>query len=234
MLPAKNNNFADINGERTKIFQRSPQEELGGGNELHKKMGEASAFIRRSIEAAEKEQQRPLTGNEKREVENKAALDYAQQNNIWVEDLYSLGNPLTGGGNEHTLAYDVETGTVYKANNLFNAGYSVMQFLEQLKNHNEVFPENKYELIGFTGLKNEGTKRAPHIEPIIKQKYIPDVVQTTIAEIDSFMKDLGFEKAKDFTYSNGKYTVADMRPRNVLKDGEGNIHVIDDIVTRNR
>ncbi len=197
-------------------------------------MGEASAFIRGSIEATEKEQQGQLTGNEKREVENKAALDFANQNAMWVEDLYSLGEPFTGGGNEHTLAYDKNTGTVFKANNLFNAGYSVTQFLEQLDNHNEVFPENKYELVGFTGLKNEGTKRAPYIEPIIKQKYIADAVQTTVEEIDSFMKDLGFEKTKSFTYSNGKFTVADMRPRNVLKDGDGNIHVIDDIVTRNQ
>lgn len=138
---------------------------------------------------------------------------------------------MPGGGNENTLAYDEKNGVVYKSNNLFNSQQSISKFLEGIENHNKLFPENKYELVGFTGHNIDGK---PYVEPIVKQDYIPDATQATQKEIDAHMESMGMEKVNDHTFKNDEYTVSDLRPRNVLKDKDGNIHVVDDIVTKNQ
>jgi hypothetical protein len=83
---------------------------------------------------------------------------------------------MSGGGNENILAYDEKDGTMYKANNLLNSQQSISKFLEGIQNHNKLFPEDKYELVGFTG-HNIGGK--PYVEPIVKQDYVPDATQAT-------------------------------------------------------
>ncbi|MCH5243726.1 MAG: hypothetical protein J1F29_02385 [Lentimicrobiaceae bacterium] len=47
------------------------------------------------------------------------------------------------------------------------------------------------------------------------------------------MSRLGFHKTEDYTYSNNEITIADLRPRNVLKDSNGDIYVIDAGFKRN-
>jgi hypothetical protein len=54
--------------------------------------------------------------------------------------------------------------------------------------------------------------------------------QTTQQEIDEFMAYRGFEKVNDQTFKKDKYTVSDLRPRNVLKTVNENIFVVDDII----
>ena len=46
--------------------------------------------------------------------------------------------------------------------------------------------------------------------------------------IDTYMATLGFEKADSVgRFSNGRYIVWDVIPRNVLVDAEGDIFVVD-------
>lgn len=132
----------------------------------------------------------------------------------------------------NTLAYDQDSKTVYKSNNLFNARNSISRFLESILIHNELFPETKYDLVAFTGIAKSGGK-VPYIEPILKQNYIPHAQQANQEDIDNYMTSLGFNKINNHTFSNTKYTISDLRPRNVLKDDNGTIYVIDDIITLN-
>jgi hypothetical protein len=150
-----------------------------------------------------------------------------------IDDLYTLGKPTHAGGYENTLALDEETGFLYKSNNLFNAQFLISNLLEQIGLHNELFPETYYELVGFTGFDN-GKERVPYIEVILKQMYVDNVVQASEQEIMDFMGLLGFKKAGDAIYRNEKYVVADLYPRNVLKDDNGFIFVVDDIVTKRK
>lgn len=161
-------------------------------------------------------------------LEKRVVVDYAKKNNCWIDDLYSLGIPISGGGNENTLAINLETGFIYKANNLMNANGSVLQLLDQIQTHNEIFPETAYEIEGITGY-DFGKNNIPIVEPILKQRYIPNAIKAVQQDIDCYMNSLGFEKINDHTFKNNKYIVSDLRPRNVLKDNNGIIYVIDDI-----
>ncbi len=215
----------DTQNGTKEIPERLPQETSGSVNELQKE-DEVANYIRTSVAAAGAEQQRS-----RQELEKIASLEYAKTHNVWITDLYSLGDPMPGGGNENTLAYNIRDGFVYKANNLINHNDSILLLFDSIKYHNEIFECDKYYFIGFTGIDNG--EKTPYIQPIFKQQYVQDAVQATFEEIDEFMKGMGFEKVNEHTFKNDKYIVSDLRPRNVFKDEEGNFCVIDDIVKLN-
>lgn len=185
-------------------------------------------YIGACIDAARTEQQRQFSIEE---LEKIAAFEYGKKNNLWFKDLYSLGDPISGGGNENTLAYNLSDGYIYKSNNLLNHKNSILKLFESIKYHNEIFEFDKYWFVGFTGFENKSG--VPYIEPIFKQYYIHNATMASQEEIDQHMQMLNFEKIKEYTFANKKYIVSDLRPRNVLKDEDGNFCVIDDIIKIN-
>jgi hypothetical protein len=78
-----------------------------------------------------------------------------------------------------------------------------------------------YEIIGFTGFENKA--RAPYVEVVLKQPFIPNAGHATPQEISDFMQSRGFQKINNHTFENGQYIVSDLHPRNVLKDEDGYI-----------
>ncbi len=211
------------------IPERVPQE-LPNEDSSSQKQERAALYIRGRVETAREEQQ-GLSNEQERVIQKKAALEFAKQNDIWIKELYSLGSP-SGGGSENTLAYNTEDGFVYKSNNLSNYHDDILKLFDSVNYHNEIFDCDKYEFVGFTGIDN-GANKTPYIEPIFRQFYLEDANQATASEIEGLMKELGFEKVNDYTFKNDKYIVSDLKPRNVLKDKDGNICVIDDIVKLN-
>ena len=205
------------------------QEEFRSSNKIHSRAKEASTFIKRRIDSAREKQQGQLSTHEAEDIERVAAFDFAVARNVWINDFYSLGYPLKGGGNENTLAYDEKKGIIYKSNNLFNYQNSIINFLDGILAHNKLFPETKYDLVGFTGIVNT-VSQVPYIEPVLKQDYVPYTEQASVLVIDYFMKSLGFEKIKEYSFRNNQYTISDLRPRNVLQDKFGNIYVVDNII----
>jgi GNAT superfamily N-acetyltransferase len=195
----------------------------------------AILYISEGIRTAEKEP-REYKKNELIDLEAKLCYNFAVANKLWITDIDVLGLPLSGGGNENELYYEEKTGIISKVNNLLNHGASVLNFLKYIQYHNLLFEANSYNLIGFTGFDNEANniKNAiPYVMPIISQIYVTESVKASINEIKKYMQIIGFEKVDEFTYKNSKYIVSDLRPRNVLKDSEGNIHVIDNIIKTN-
>ncbi|MDL2257067.1 hypothetical protein LJC06_02540 [Bacteroidales bacterium OttesenSCG-928-I14] len=226
------NNFVRDNEDyeqRNEISERISQEKLRSGDGIYCQIEDVSIFIRRSLNAASKKLQRQLSRYEKEDIERRISLEYAKVNRIWINDLYSLGIPFTGGGNENTLAYDNSKKIIYKSNNLINYHNSILSFLSGIKIHNEIFPETRYELVGFTGIDN-GINRAPYIEVILKQDYVPNAIQASEKEITNYMQSLGFTSINKHTFFNHQYIISDLRPRNVLKSHEGDIFVVDDII----
>ena len=195
----------------------------------------AILYISEGIRTAEKEP-REYKKNELIDLEAKLCYNFAVANKLWIIDTDVLGLPLSGGGNENELYYEEKTGIISKVNNLLNHGASVLNFLKYIQYHNLLFEANSYNLIGFTGFDNEANniKNAiPYVMPIISQIYVTESVKASINEIKKYMQIIGFEKVDEFTYKNSEYIVSDLRPRNVLKDSEGNIHVIDNIIKIN-
>jgi hypothetical protein len=64
--------------------------------------------------------------------------------------------------------------------------------------------------------------------PILQQRLVKNAKPATTIEIDTYMAALGFYKVdSEGRFSNEKYEVWDLVPRNVLKDAEGDLFVID-------
>ncbi len=207
----KNDNFAE-DGISERISQASDGADSGkadGGLQ-------SADQLRRGIEEAS----RDARGGEK-EV-NRTIEALGQSLGLWIpfENLSSLGSPFVGG-NENTNYLD-ENGTIYKVNNLMNSG-TIVDLFNRIDLHNAIFPNTRYELVGVSGFGNGSS-----IYPVYKQYFVRDAEFATPEEIDSYMRSLGFEKtSKEAEYSNGEYVVSDLRPRNVLKDADGDIYVID-------
>jgi hypothetical protein len=218
--------------ETAKVQESGTSKEIGSSEEIDTGGESLPNIIRGGLESIEKEQQRQLTREEVEDAERQIVFDYAKENNLWIDDITSLGK-LTGiGGNENTIVLDEENQVIYKINNLFNSKNSIDTLLKQVEYHNEIFPESAYEIVGYTGIDKMG-KGAPYIEPILKQDFVTNSVQATPEEIEEYMTSIGFQKINETSFTDGEFTVSDLFPRNVLKGQGGNIHVIDDIVTKN-
>ncbi len=82
----------------------------------------------------------------------------------------------------------------------------------------EVADRVLYDLVNGTELKGDNETDV----------IISDAVFASEDEIDKYMRERGFEPTKkEAEYSNGEYIVSDLHPRNVIKDAEGRICVID-------
>ena len=64
--------------------------------------------------------------------------------------------------------------------------------------------------------------------PVFVQRLVKDAIPATQIEIDTYMAALGFSKMEsDGRFSNQDYEVWDLFPRNVLKDSDGDIYIVD-------
>lgn len=162
-----------------------------------------------------------LSEREILDIDNFAAEALAKEKNLWIEfsELFSIGIPAPSGV-ENDVYLAEEGHVVYKVNNLMTSK-SVSNLLHRLMIHNSLFPQTRYELCGFSGFGNGS------IFPILKQDYIIDATYATPIEIQTYMAALGFQKLTDSSFSNGNITVSDLFPRNVLKDKDGDIFIVD-------
>lgn len=131
----------------------------------------------------------------------------------------ALGVPAPSGV-ENDVYFDQNTNTVVKINNLM-ISKSVLGLIRRLLMHNNMFPHTKYTLEGFTGLGNGS------IYPVLRQDYVFDATYATHGEILDYMEALGFTQNGEASFTNGKITIKDLRPRNVLKNRDGALFVID-------
>lgn len=159
-----------------------------------------------------------------REIDNKTAYDYAKETDTWIGDFDKLGKSFIGGQENRTVVNNEEQ-KIYKSNNLSNVG-SLDKFFDKIRLHNQLFPDTKYTFEGFAGVEDMGGGRA-YVEPVYSQDFISNAENATPQEIDSYMTEMGFEKTKDFTYTKDGVEVSDVRPRNVIKDANGDFYVID-------
>ena len=148
------------------------------------------------------------------------AEQYAKENDIWLpmNDVFDLGVPGPSGNENDTY---VSNDIIYKVNNLLNSG-SLLKLLEKIAMHNDLFYDTAYDFYAFTGFDGRT------VMPILKQRLIKNAKPATTIEIDTYMAALGFHKINDEgRFSNDRYEVWDLVPRNVLKDTDGDLFVID-------
>ena len=139
-----------------------------------------------------------------------------------MSDVFELGVPGPSGNENDTY---VSNDIIYKVNNLLNSG-SILRLLDRIMWHNNLFYDTAYSLYGFTGFDGRT------IMPVLQQRLVKDAIPATSIEIETYMAALGFvKKDNDGRYANGEYEVWDLVPRNVLKDKDGDIFIIDAEIT---
>ena len=136
--------------------------------------------------------------------------------------MQTFGLPLGlpgASGNENDI-YTRED-TVFKVNNLLNSG-SIVNLLEKVILHNSIFPDTFYYFIGFAGYDGRS------VMPVLQQDLVKDAQPATPIEIETYMAAIGFtKKNNEGRFTNNMYEVWDLVPRNVLKDNDGDIYVVD-------
>ena len=161
------------------------------------------------------------------DIEQRVAELYAKENGMWIamSDIFDLGIPGPSGNENDTY---VSNNIIYKVNNLLNTG-SILRFLDRVMWHNILFYDTAYTLYGFTGFEGRS------IMPVLQQQLVKDAAPATAIEIETYMAAIGFiKKNSEGRYANNEYEVWDLVPRNVLKDKDGDIFIIDAEIARKR
>ena len=198
------------------VSQRGRREEIAENRRIYEV---ADELIRRSqlYEAQLRDGQKHVS---RFEAEQRAAEQYAKENGMWIpmHEVFDLGTPGPSGNENDTY---VSNDIVYKVNNLLNSG-SIVKLLEKISLHNILFYDTFYTLYGFTGFDGRT------VMPILQQRLVKNAVLAMPIEIDTYMAAIGFTKINnEGRYANADYEVWDVVPRNVLKDNDGDIYVID-------
>lgn len=185
---------------------------------------EIAIELRGRIEKAHKELGKDNT-RDLRQVDNKVAYDYAKEKGNWIGDFDSLGKRIPGG-NEHTIVLDESNHKLYKSNNLASSSQSLDKFFNKIRLHNKLFPDTPYTFEGFAGVENIGGGR-PYAEPVYSQDFVKETRDATEEEISDYMKNSGFEHVGESKFKKDGIEVWDLKPRNALKDKDGNIYIVD-------
>ena len=119
------------------VPQSVPQGEHGTQTSHVGGAQETAARLRERIESAQGDSKSGL-----REVENRVAREFAQENGLWIENEVKLGVPFPSG-DEHNNYIDAESQVVYKVNNRMHT-LSILGLLDRIEQHNKYFPDSKY------------------------------------------------------------------------------------------
>ncbi len=157
----------------------------------------------------------------------RSAIQWAEANHCVVDMFGSFAKEhhllLFQSGNESENWIDPTTNLVYKMNNLMHVGGELLKLLDRVELYNQLFPHLTLEFVGLHVMSESNAY------PVFTQPFVDNVRFATPAEILSYMKSRGFEpQDKDGVFSDGKYILSDIRPKNVLASDDGlAIFVID-------
>lgn len=145
----------------------------------------------------------------------------AKEEGLWRDfsEVFSLGTPFPSGV-ENDVYLNSKGNIIYKVNNLMTSK-TVSNLFWRLNMHNQFFPQTAYRLVGFTGFG------AGSVYPILSQDFIPNEREATPVEIDMYMSAIGFSKIAEATYKKDNIIAFDLKPRNVLRDSDGDIYIVD-------
>ena len=203
------------------VSQRGSGEETAENRRIH----EVADELRRRSQLYEAQLRDGQVDVNRLDIEQRVAEQYAKENGIWIpiSDVFELGVPGPSGNENDTY---VSNDIIYKVNNLLNSG-SILRLLDRVMWHNNLFYDTAYSLYGFTGFDGRT------IMPVLQQRLVKDAIPATSIEIETYMAALGFiKKNNEGRYANGEYEIWDLVPRNVLKDKDGDIFIIDAEIVR--
>ncbi|MDY2642430.1 MAG: hypothetical protein SOW01_08670 [Mediterranea sp.] len=193
----------------------------------NRRMEKISHEIHRRCQLYEEELRKSQENVNLFEIEQRVAELYAKEKGLWIpfDNILDLGEPGPSGNENDTY---VTNNIIYKVNNLLNAG-GIEKLFDKIILHNHLFLETAYQFHGFAGYDNRS------IYPVFSQNLISESTPATIIEIEMYMAALGFQKT-DVTgrFISDEIEIWDVLPRNVLKDMQGDLFVVDAELRRRR
>ena len=202
------------------VFESISQRVDGEETPQNRRISQIANELRRGCELYEAQLRDGGSNVTRLDIEQRVAELYAKENGMWLpmDKVFDLGIPGPSGNENDTYVKD---NIIYKVNNLLNSG-SILCLFDKLLWHNELFYDTSYSLYGFTGFDGRT------IMPIFQQKLVKDAQPATPIEIDTYMAALGFvKKNNEGRFANDMYEVWDLVPRNILKDKDGDMYVVD-------
>jgi hypothetical protein len=202
------------------VFESISQRVDGEETPQNRRISQIANELRRGCELYEAQLRDGGSNVTRLDIEQRVAELYAKENGMWLpmDKVFDLGIPGPSGNENDTYVKD---DIIYKVNNLLNCG-SILFLFDKLLWHNELFYDTSYTLYGFTGFDGRT------IMPIFQQRLIKDAQPATPIEIETYMAALGFtKKNNEGRFVNDMYEVWDLVPRNVLKDKDGDMYVVD-------
>ena len=207
------------------LFQSVPQGSIGAQDAENRRIEAIADELRRRCQLYEAQRGDGQSHVTPFEAEQRVAELFAKENGLWIpiDQVFDLGTPGPSGNENDTY---VSNDVIFKVNNLLNSG-SILRLFDKVRMHNEIFPDTFYQLHAFTGFDGRS------IMPILRQDLVKDAEPTPQIAIDTYMAALGFNR-EDIVgrYSNADYIVWDLIPRNVLRDHDGDIFVVDAEIKR--
>ena len=212
--------------EITRLAPREEQGRIAGG----RRNVEASVIAGADARTNQAESQgRGQTREEiiQRNVQTENRLEkYAKNEGIWFNyDEFTNKYPYLTAGEEARVYKDRQTNTVLKIIDYayFSPKYSPLEFLdERVSLFNYLFPETKYELVGFTRDSNQ------RFQFIVRQAFIEGKTPTS-RKVVNFMKGV-LGTNSEFSseqFANSEHHISDLHLKNLIQDKNGNVFVID-------
>lgn len=191
----------------------------------------ASDEFRRSNRASAKSGQD--TWEKDRALGHVIRASYGTGSFLTEEEIKEITSGKVGNGQENQVYLSKDGKTVIKLNNLLmvDREFRFNEFLDRIKAHNEFAPDDMYTPLGFA-LNEDGDFCLVLEQPYVKGE------PATQEEIDDYMESHGYDlypirvSAEDVGagWSNGEFEIWDTKPRNVLKDKNGDLHFIDTVI----
>lgn len=208
-----------INGER-QIERLSPEAEQGrirGG----KANVEATILIGANAEASDRSKE-PY---ERDLIQKELVESYAKENKLWIERLpeFNSNNFIDSGAEAKVYKYG--SNNVVKINNL-SQHEELIEFLDRVAAHNYLFPDTKYEVLGFGKFDGD-------FSIIVKQPFIEGKGGVSKDVVSREMSKMGFESEGGNNYRNDFYLIEDLHKGNVLNTKYG-LMFIDPIIYINK
>lgn len=216
----------DVTSPENKIdYEETDRERIFAGNEaVMRTVAETSDTRVRDSSTEEVGR-----GSEPKESLLRSLVQRAQENGTWKDSIDGEVAGYIGEGQENHVYLSKDGQHVIKLNNFNfvpNNATNLSAFIDRLRAHNELFPADAMELLGFT----ENAKG--EVSAIIRQPFVDAEREATDSEIDDYLEERGFTVDMTDEWSNGKYGILDLKPSNVLVDKNGRLRFID-VVVRN-
>jgi len=197
-----------------KTILRLPEEAEKGRIDGGRRTLEASIIVGITKEADREEFGEP----EIREKQARLLEVYAIHEKIWFDyekDIVQNREGVEGRGGQEAEVYKGDHYSLWKVVDYYQNSDTPLEFLDnRISIHNLLFPDTKYELVGFTKKRNR-------LQFIIEQPFVEGRNYKKDDRFPEYMEVLGYEQIDDTTYYNKYFIIRDLHEANVIKTQTG-------------